>query len=360
MPDLDPGRETPTDRTTLAALRRLGARATVGDVVAGTGLAQREAVASLRRVLESRKGHMEVGEGGTLVYRFDPRLVRRDEEPLWRRLERQARAAFQQAFKLWIVLILVVYFFVFGALLIAALVAGQNRDQGGGGWRGRGTHHHRHGHFPSFWIWYLVWSPGWGWGRPYYGHRWEKRQGREARVPLYKKVFAFVFGPDRPRPTRAQRDRSVVRLIRARRGVLTALDLVRHTGFDRTDADDELARLMVAYEGDVRVSGEGELVYVFPELMVSAHGGVREQLPDPAWRRLEPPLALTGNGRGTDALVGSINGFNMLAAASAPWIIFPKTRTGGDVGMGGSGLGAVRLQPALLRHPSAALLGGPP
>ena len=139
---------------------------------------------------------------------------------------------------------------------------------------------------PSFWIWYLVWSPGWGWGRPYYGHRWEKQQGREARVPLYKKVFAFVFGPDRPRPTRAQRDRSVVRLIRARRGVLTALDLVRHTGFDRTDADDELARLMVAYEGDVRVSGEGELVYVFPELMVSAHGGVRERLPDPAWRRL--------------------------------------------------------------------------
>src|SRR5690606_36453522 len=101
-------RESSEDRTVLAALRKLEGRATVGDVVARTGLAQDRAETSLRNLLETRRGHLEVGETGTLVYRFDPRLVLRDDVPLGERFRRRAWEAFKTAFKVWTLLMLVV------------------------------------------------------------------------------------------------------------------------------------------------------------------------------------------------------------------------------------------------------------
>ncbi|MBT8397614.1 MAG: hypothetical protein HKO65_19145 [Gemmatimonadetes bacterium] len=317
----------------LTALRKARGRATVGDVVAETGLARDEVETSLRSLLETRKGNLEVGETGTLVYRFDPRLIQRDAIPFFARLREGAWQGFTRAFKAWIVLMLLVYFVIFVALIIAALVASQSR----GGGRSSGRLGGRRGGIPTFrgfWFWYFFWSPGWGRGRPYYGHRWERRYGSrrgEPKVPFIKKVFAFVFGPDRPKPTQAQNDRSVIRLIRARRGVLTATELVQHSGLPLQAAEEELARLMVTHGGDVEVTKEGVLGYVFPELMVSAKGAVTEREPDPAWRRLEPPEEVTGNDAKANGIVAGINTFNLVAASTAPWFIFPRLGLAGDL-----------------------------
>ncbi len=317
----------------LKALRKAKGRATVGDVVADTGIGRDQVEAGLRSLLESRKGHLEVGETGTLVYRFDPRLIQRDAIPLFARLKEGAWQGFTKAFKAWIVIMLLVYFVIFVALVIAALVASQSKGGGrsSGRWSGRGR---GFPNFRGFWFWYFFWSPGWGRGRPYYGHRWERRYGSRKgtpKVPFIKKVFAFVFGPDRPKPTQAQKDRSVIRLIRARRGVLTATELVQHSGIPLQEAEEELARLMVTHGGDVKVTEDGVLGYVFPELMVSAKGTVTEREPDPAWRRLEPPEEVTGNDAKANAIVAGINTFNLAAASSAPWFIFPRLGIAGDL-----------------------------
>lgn len=327
----DPTRASTLVRT---ALKKADGRATVGDVVSATGLPRAEAESTLRALLESRRGHLEVGETGTLVYRFDPRLLERNAEPFLSRAASQVWAVFREAFKVWIVLMLVVYFVVFVALLIAALVASQSRGGGRGRGRGFGLGRGRGGGFPSFWFWYFFWRPGWGWRRPYYGHRWEQRYGRgsrEEKVPFLKRVFSFVFGPDVPRPTQLQKDRSVIRLIRARRGVLTPMELVQHTGLRLFEAEEEMARLMGAYEGDVRVTPDGVLVYMFPELMVSVAGRVSQREPDPAWRRLEPAESWTGNEAKSNALIAGMNGFNLAAALSAPWLIFPQLGFGGTL-----------------------------
>src|SRR5688500_12722751 len=197
---------------------------------------------------------------------------------------------------------LVAYFVIFVALVIAAVFASQRgRDsRGGGGW-GRG---HRGGfNLPSFWFWYWVWGPRWRIGRPYYGHRWERTLERDDKVPFYKKVFAFVFGPDRPEPTQSQRDRTSLRLIRSRAGVLTTAELVEHSGATFPEAEQEMARLLGSYGGEALVSPDGELVYAFPEVMMSAQEGRRPRAPNPAWLRLEPRLELTGNTSGANAAV---------------------------------------------------------
>ncbi|MGD8279142.1 MAG: hypothetical protein PVH00_13985 [Gemmatimonadota bacterium] len=318
----------------LASLRQLGGRATSGDVAAGSGLDSADVRRGLKTLLASHRGHLEVSDSGELLYQFDPRFIKRGTEPLLARAKRAVSSFLARAFRIWIVVMLVVYFVIFVALVIAALLASQRDGQGGGRrgrrWGGRGG-----GGMPNFFFWYWIWGPRWRLGRPYYGHRWERTLAHDDTVPFYKKVFAFVFGPDRPRPTQEQRDRDTLRLIRSRQGVLTAAELIEHRALTRPEAEEELGRLMGAHDGEALVSPDGVVVYAFPALMTSAHGPVRVRPPNPSWMRLEYPLELTGNTKGTNAAVAGMNGFTLAAAATAPWFIFPRLGIGGPAAVWG-------------------------
>ncbi|HET9948629.1 MAG TPA: hypothetical protein VFQ22_06890 [Longimicrobiales bacterium] len=314
----------------LAALRRLRGRGTAGDVAAAAGLPLEDVRQSLKALLETHRGQLAVSDSGELIYEFDRRLIERGTEPFLARAKRKIAKILRGAFKAWIVVMLVGYFLLFVVLVIAALLASQRGDDSrGGGWGGRGR---RGGHLPipDLLFWYWIWSPRWPVGRPYYGHRWERTLDREDRVPFYKKVFAFVFGPDRPQPTRRQIDRERIRLIRAKNGVLTTAELVEHTGLPFTEAEQEMARLLGAYDGEALVAPAGELVYAFPELMTSVREERRVRAPEPAWLRLERPLELTGNTAAANAAVAAMNGFTLVAAATSPWFIFPRLGIGGD------------------------------
>lgn len=319
----------PPKTAVLTALRHLEGRATVGDVVASAGLPRDQVESTLKELLETRKGHLEVSDSGELTYLFDKRLIRRNAVSTLERLKQTAARVLTQAFKAWIVATLVVYFALFVVLAIAAVVAMMSRggdNRRGGGWGGG-----RRGNspLPNLWLFYYFWPRRWHRGRRYYGRRHEKTLEKDDPIPFYKKVFAFVFGPDRPTPNQAQLDRSTLRLIRARKGVLTSAELVEHRALPLHDADEEMGRLMGAYAGEPMVSNDGELVYAFPELMVSAHGPVTAREPNPAWQRLEYPLELTGNEKKADAVIIGMNAFNLLAAATAPWFIFPQLGFGG-------------------------------
>ena len=316
---------------TLSALRSLGGRATLGDVVSATGLATADAQASLRSLLETHHGHLAVSDSGELLYRFDPGLIRRGTEPLLARLKRTSWDWLTRVFKVGIAVMLVVFFVIMVALVLAALFAG-NRSGGNrrsGGWGG-GRHRHGGGFgIPNFWLWYWLWSPRWTLGRPYYGQRWERTLPKEDKPPFYKRVFAFVFGPDRPRPTQQQLDRSTLQLIRARNGVGTTAELVEHDGLAQPKAEDEMGRLVGAYDGEPVVSPDGRLAYAFPSLMMSAHDRIAAKEPRPAWMRLEVPREVTGNAVASNAGIIAMNGFTLVASATAPWFIFPRLGLGG-------------------------------
>lgn len=310
----------------LEALRRLEGRATVADVAASTGMVRHDAEDTLRSLLATHRGHVEVGEAGDLVWAFEPKLLTRDHIPWSTRVRRSLGRFLRGAFKVWITLTLLVYFVVFVALAIAAIVVVIAR---GGGDRDIDFRGGRH--FRLDWLWFLFWAPDWRWGRPYYGDRYGRLHGPKARVPFYKKVFAFVFGPDEPVPTQEEQDRELLALVRARRGVITATELMLQTGDLPDRAHEELGRLMGAYEGDARATTDGEVVYVFPELMVSAHGRVTAEAPPPAWRRLLPKRSLTGNTKGTNAAIVGINLFNLVGAVAAGTVLMPTLGLGGPV-----------------------------
>ena len=306
MPDIATVPATEPDTTLLSALRRLRGRATLGDVVSATGMPEDSAESALKGLLETHRGHLEVSDSGDLLYQFDPKLIERAREPFGVRFRKAAWSAFKTGFKVWTAVMLVVYFVVFVVLIIAAMTA--NRDGRGFGRRGG------FGLGDLFVLHWLMGGRGWNRGSLYYGHSHARRLPKDARPPFYKKVFAFIFGPEEPRPTRLQKDRSTIQLIRARNGVLTSAELMEHTGLALPEAHEEMGRLTGAYGGDPRVSERGEVVYAFPGLMKTAHGKVRAREPKPAWLRLEYPKKLTGNNAGANLGIGAMNGFNLVAA----------------------------------------------
>lgn len=294
----------------LDALRGMEGRATAADVAAQTGLELAHAEAGLRSLLEDRQGHLEVSESGTVVYRFDKSLLKRGHVPLVRRVGRALWKGFQQGFKLWIMGMLVVYFFAFLALTVAAVVMSSS----GGGGRSRGR--------SPFMVGDWFWVPRWRLGRGYYGRKHEAR--KDERVPFYKKVFSFVFGPDDAAPDAVLVDRERTQLIRAKNGALTSTELMEYTGGTLPEAEEEMARLMAAYDGEPTVTDDGEIVYLFPELMKTAQTGTTAVAPPRAWRRLYKPAEQTGNPRGTDVFIGGLNAFNLVAAMAAPSVLLPQ------------------------------------
>lgn len=308
----------------MASLRRLNGRATVGDVVADSALASDDVRAGLKTLLESHRGHLAVSDSGELVYDFDPKLIERGTEPFIVRAKRLMTSLLTNGFKAWIVIMLVVYFVVFVALVIAALFANRSGNDSRGGWSGgRGRHRGGGFHIDPFLL-YLIWGPRWRIGRPYYGHRWERTLDKGDKIPFYKKVFAFVFGPDRPKATQKQLDRGKLRLIRARNGVITTTELVEYTGATVPEAEEDMGRLLGAYDGEAAVSPDGELVYAFPGVMTSVTGTKSVRPPNPSWLRLEYAQQLTGNTVGANAVVIGMNAFTLIAAATSPWFIFPR------------------------------------
>ena len=250
-------------------------------------------------------------DSGDLLYRFDRRLIARDAVPLGTRLRRAAWSAFKTGFKVMTAVVLVVYVLVFVAILVALIFARQGDRDGGFGGRGGGF-----GLGDFLLIHWLMGGRGWRRGSLYYGDAHARRLPKDARPPFYKKVFAFMFGPEEPRPTQLQKDRSVVQLIRARSGLVTAPELVEHTALPLHEAEEEMGRLIGAYGGDPQVSDRGELVYAFPGLMKSAHGRVRAREPRPAWMRLERPRLVTGNSTGANVGIGLLYAFNLVCASA--------------------------------------------
>jgi len=290
----------------LAALRGRGAKLTRADAIVASGLPEDEAGRALTALLKKYRSHLAATESGELVYQFDPAFERRDAVS-WRErgaaLGRTLWKAFTVLFKVAIVATLVGYFALFLAMMVAMIVArsSSDRDDDGPG-IGLG---------PLFWFW------GFDLGSNDYGRR-PVRAARPKQPPFYKRVFAFVFGPPAPVVDPLEDEKQIVAYIRAQRGRIAAVDLVRLMGWSFPRAEEEVTRLMVDYGGEPEVSDDGVVFYTFKELRKTA-GSSREGIA-PRWasERLEPTPPLTGNEPGTNALVGLFNGFNLLAPF---WIV---------------------------------------
>ncbi len=290
----------------MTALRGRDAKLTRADAVVASGLSDEEAGEALTSLLKEYRSHLSATESGELLYEFDPSFERRDALS-WR--ERAAAVGsrlwkgFTLLFKVAIVTTLISYFVAFVAMMVAMIFArngsSDRDDDGGFGFDG------------------LLWFWGWDMGSNGYG-RPRARFARPRREPLYKRVFAFVFGPPTPATDPLADEKQIVGYIRAQRGRIAAVDLVRLMGWSFPRAEQEVTRLMIDYGGEPEVTEDGVVLYTFKAVRKTAGGAGEMSSPRWASERLETAAPLTGNEPGTDAMIAAFNGFNLLAPF---WIV---------------------------------------
>lgn len=343
-------RELDVDEKLMNGLKRRDGVATVGDMVADTGLPAEEVESGLRRLLSTYRSHLDVDQDGNLRYRFDPSFTPYGDEPrrFWQKTWRALKEAAVLAFKIWIVLMIVGYTAAFVLLLLAAglgmigltLASG---DEGGG--EGLGEL----GFLPLYFMMRVLEFMFWvslfddRSGRGMFARRMKKKRKKPDK-PFYQKVFDYVFGPAEARPDPLEAQQFFARLVRAHGGVLTSADWAKYTGHSLSQSRDLLTACALRFRGQVDMTDDGRLLFRFDELALSADaptgpsngngaaagrgaGAGRGAKPrgagagayaaaagrrtEPIWKQPFTVPPLTGNKRSTNVWISVLNGFNL-------------------------------------------------
>ncbi|AKG20593.1 hypothetical protein [Calothrix sp. 336/3] len=250
----------------MQAVEKLGYRVTVGDVAAQAGLNVELASQGLLVLASEASGHLQVAESGDIVFQF-PQNFRDILRNKYLRLQLQ-----EWWQKIWQVLFYLIRI-SFGVLLIASIAIiyltilviiislNSDRDDNndrGGNWGG-------FFYFPDL-FWYF--SPDYG-----YQHREKTRE--KSDFNFLEAVFSFLFGDGNPNSKLENRRwREIGKVIRQNRGAVVAEQIAPYLDNlgekSQQEYEDYMLPVLTRFNGKPEVSQEGQLVYYFPDLQVSA------------------------------------------------------------------------------------------
>ncbi|MFM7428164.1 MAG: hypothetical protein ACKO7W_24735 [Elainella sp.] len=263
----------------MRAVEKLGYRVTIGDVASQAGLDVNLAERELLALASAAEGHMQVAESGEIAYLFPPNfrsiLRNKDWQMRWR--ERLAKVwgmifyLIRISFGIYLIASLAL---ILIAITIIVIALNSNRDgDSGGDWGG---------------DWGGGWGNGWGGGwfyiftPDYYSPRRTRerrstRRGRDEEPSLnfLEAIFSFLFGDGNPNYDLDERRwQTIGTVIRNSGGAIVAeqvapyLDDLGTQGQQETE--DYMLPVLSRFNGRPEVSPEGQIVYHFPELQVSA------------------------------------------------------------------------------------------
>lgn len=305
-------------------------RLTVADVSARSGLALRDAERALQWALGEFRGHLQVTDKGELIYHLPngfrrPDGARESARELARRVSATAWKGLQVVMKWWVLGTVVTYAATFALIVLGftvASIAGQRDDDDDGP-----------GGFASFWMWRLtmelvsdaLYAASWSADM----RRLESRRYESPRVPArrqamrepplrtYERVHQFIFGAPVKAADPGEEERRLLAVIRQRRGRVGVADVMEVTGLNAQDAEARITRLLVDFEGEIEISDEGGVFYVFRDVLVST-GPSSTTSVEPVWDRPVKVPALTGsNAAEHNLIIGGVNLFNLGMGAFA-------------------------------------------
>lgn len=259
--------------TIMQAVEKLDYRVTVGDIATQAGLNVAEASQGLLALATEAGGHLQVADDGDVVYLFPKnfRQVLRNKN-----LRLQLQEWWQ---KIWGVLFYLIRI-SFGVFLIASIAliyvtiivaisaANSDRDDDSGGGFSFG------GGLSFFYLPDLFWFFGTDYNRNQYERRNRKQRGK-SDLNFFESIFSFLFGDGNPNANLEERRwREIGSVIRDRKGAVVAeevspyLDDIGETY--QQDYEDYMLPVLSRFNGQPQVSPQGEIVYYFPELQVTA------------------------------------------------------------------------------------------
>lgn len=252
--------------TIMQAVEQLGYRVTVGDVATQAGLNVAEANLGLLALANDAGGHLQVSDTGDIVYQFSQnfRAILRNKY-LQLRLQEWWK-------KVWGVLFYLIRI-SFGILLIVSIAlititiimilyaANSDRDSDDRGSNFSGGFFY----FPDL-FWYLS---------PDYNTQQQERRREKSTLNFFEAVFSFLFGDGNPNAKLEERRwQEIATVIRNNRGAVVAEQITPYLdniGEAYTqEYEDYMLPVLTRFNAQPAVSPEGQIVYYFPELQVSA------------------------------------------------------------------------------------------
>ena len=235
----------------VTALKRRKNESTIADLMATTGLPKHQVQAVSKIVLDEYRGQLKATESGELLYYFPHGMHSRTRgfaptaKRVLKSIIKTTGKVLAFLFKIWIMLMLVGYFVLFlliliGAIVlsIAASVRSSQRSRGRGG-----------GAFflvlrlLEFFIRIFFWV---NLTKSMDPNRRQRPKGR----PLYKSIFAYVFGEGDPTSEwESQEKIMVISYIRANKGIITIDELMVLTGKNHDIAQQIINHYLLKFKG---------------------------------------------------------------------------------------------------------------
>lgn len=273
----------------LQSIEKLDYRVTVGDVAAQAGLELNLVQQGLLALASEAGGHLQVADSGDMVFLFPRnfRTILRNKywqlrfkeilSKIWGVLFYLIRISFGVILGLSILVMMLAI-----ALIVIAISSQRNdndsgnSDSGNSDWGGGGGF----SFFPTdfFWIFY----PNYGYGYDSPQSRSAKssktRGDRSGKLNFLEAIFSFLFGDGDPNFDKEERRwQQIGAVIQNQGGVIAApqlapyLDNVPQLSAKEEDYDEDyILPVLSRFNGYPKVSPEGDIIYAFPELQITA------------------------------------------------------------------------------------------
>jgi hypothetical protein len=304
----------------MRAVEELNYRVTVGDVASQAGLDVRIAEQGLLALASEAGGHLQVAESGEIAYLFPKnfRSILQNKslklrlQALWNRVWRVLFYLIRISFGVFLITSIVLILLAITIILIA--MSSSRSDDNRGHSSGGGALF-----IPHFWFGpdlFWIFTPDYYSDRTRYRRRQSRRTGSDSQMNFLEAVFSFLFGDGDPNADLEERRwRAIANVIRNQQGAVIAEQVAPYLddvgeGYSR-EYEEYMLPILTRFNGRPEVSPEGQLVYHFPELQVTAtepaSSSVMAYLKELPWRFSEASS-------GQLVLAASLGGVNLVGA----------------------------------------------
>jgi hypothetical protein len=303
----------------MQAVEQLNYRVTVGDIAAQTGLNINQAEQALLVLASDAGGHLQVAESGEIAYQFPRNFKAVLRNKFFRlRLKEWWQKIWQVLFYLirisfgLILLASIALIFIAIAIIILSLNGSRDSDSSGGDFGGDvsgGTVF-----APRFWIGsdWLFWIFYPSYNSPQYQYR----RREKPQLNFLEAIFSFLFGDGNPNANLEERRwQEIATVIRNHQGAVVAEQIAPYLdelgeGYSR-EYEDYILPVLTKYNGRPEVSPDGQLVYHFPDLQVTATQ--QESQPVAPYLR-EKPWRFSAASSGQILLACGLGALNLVGA----------------------------------------------
>ncbi|CAN5758855.1 hypothetical protein BH23CYA1_BH23CYA1_02680 [soil metagenome] len=268
------------NKDVMQAVEALDYRVTVGDVAARAGLNIATAQQGLLTLASETQGHMQVSDTGEIAYEFPRNFQGILRNKYWQLRFRETLSKIWQVVfyiirlsfgVMLLVSIAIIFIAIFALMIAASSQGGGDRDNRRGGFGGFGGGFF---FFPSDIFW--LFSPRYGRRRQAaYGARTAPARRPGEKLNFFEAIFSFLFGDGNPNiDLEERRWRTIGNVISNNGGAIAAEQVAPYLddlgeGWDK-EYEDYMLPVLSRFNGQPEVSPNGEMVYYFPELQVSA------------------------------------------------------------------------------------------